>query len=146
MELCPSYWALLEQLAREGRVFVCDNVYQEIQRQDDELAHWLKDRKEIFVRPFSESVAKALSDIYRSNPNHAMLVSEAKGRSAADPFVIAHAIANSAVVVTKEKKSESEIKPKIPNVCENMQVVWIDDIQMLKELRIGFEAFLRPED
>jgi hypothetical protein len=59
----------------------------------------------------------------------------------ADPWVIAHAIAEKAIVVTKEnKETQSAAKVKIPNVCENMGVKWINDFQMIRELKLVFSC------
>ncbi len=47
-----------------------------------------------------------------------------------------------AIVVTKENKIKNlnSQKIKIPNVCDNMGIKWIDDYQMVKELEIRFNC------
>jgi hypothetical protein len=61
-----------------------------------------------------------------------------KARSLADPWVIAHALRENATVVTKEEKATAinTSKIKIPNVCEKMNVFWINDFQLIVELGI----------
>ena len=68
-----------------------------------------------------------------------------KGRSLADPWVIAHAIDEKATVVTKEEKitAINSTKIKIPNVCDNMSVRWMDDFGFVAELGIQFTCRLR---
>jgi len=60
----------------------------------------------------------------------------------ADPWVIAHAIKEGAVVVTKEEKvtALNSKKIKIPNVCDNMKVDWINDFQLVTELGLVFKC------
>jgi hypothetical protein len=65
------------------------------------------------------------------------------GRSLADPWVIAHAMAQHAIVVTKEnKETQSEARVKIPNVCENMGVRWINDFDMIRALHLRFSCIV----
>ena len=79
--------------------------------------------------------------IFTADPRHALLVDNTKGRSLADPWVIAHAIAENACVVTKENKvTSSDKRVKIPNVCEKMGVRCITDFDMIRELGIRFSC------
>ena len=78
-------------LVSEGIIFIPEAVKDEIARTDDDLAAWLKKSK-IPVLSISETVTKCLQDIYATDPLHKYLVDSTKGRSLADPWVIAHAI------------------------------------------------------
>jgi hypothetical protein len=82
--------------------------------------------------------------IFAANPTHQNLVDNTKNRSLADPWVIAHAINVNATVVTKEEKvtNISTLKIKIPNVCDNMGVPWINDFQLIEKLNILFSCKL----
>ncbi|MBU1821958.1 MAG: DUF4411 family protein, partial [Bacteroidetes bacterium] len=81
---------------------------------------------------------------YSQNPLHTQLVDNTRARSLADPWVIAHAMKEGATVVTKEEKvtALNSKKIKIPNVCENMKVRWINDFELIHELGIQFNCFL----
>jgi hypothetical protein len=70
------------------------------------------------------------------------LVDNTKARSLADPWVIAHAINEKATVVTKEEKvtALNSKKIKIPNVCDNLDIRWINDFQLIHELEIQFKC------
>lgn len=116
-------------------------VYNEIARTDDDLSKWLKSSK-IPVRKIDEQVTKCLKDIYSADPNHKYLVDNTKARSLADPWVIAHALRENAIVVTKEEKvtAFNTTKIKIPNVCEKMNLSWINDFQLILELGITFKC------
>ncbi len=52
-----------------------------------------------------------------------------------------------AIVVTKEENvtALNSKKIKIPNVCDNMNVSWINDFQMITELGIRFSCEIVTE-
>jgi hypothetical protein len=142
-KFCPDYWDLLDALGLQNIIFMPEMVYDEIVRTDDALSKWLKSSK-IPVRKIDEQVTKSLKDIYFADPNHKYLVDNTKARSLADPWVIAHALREKAVVVTKEEKvtALNSTKIKIPNVCEKMKVSWINDFQLIGELGIKFKCHI----
>ena len=135
--ICPTYWDML---------FIPEMVYDEIVRTDDDLSKWLK-TSQIPIKKIDEQVTKCLKDIYSADPNHKFLVDNTKARSLADPWVIAHALREKAVVVTKEEKvtALNSTKIKIPNVCDKMNVTWINDFQLIEELGIKFNCELGTE-
>lgn len=106
-------------------------------RTEDDLSKWLK-ICDIPIRKIDRNVTKCLQKIYSSHPNHKLLVDNTKARSLADPWVIAHAINENAIVVTKEEKvtALNSKKIKIPNVYAHMNTSWINDFQMITELGI----------
>jgi len=139
-KMCPDYWQLLERLGHGGRVFIPKAVEEEIARTEDQLSQWLKGSG-IPVYPVEEPVTQCLSKIFETDPLHQHLVDNIKGRSLADPWVIAHAMAQQACVVTKEKKQTARTdRIRIPNVCEKMSVRCIDDFQFIEELNIRFSC------
>ncbi len=140
---CPSYWDLLNQLGNQKQILIPQMVYDEIVRTDDELSEWLK-ASQIEVKPITNAVTTLLRKIYDADPFHKFLVDNKKGRSLADPWVIAHAIDENAIVVTKEEKvtALNTNKIKIPNVCDNMKVPWMNDFEMISELGVKFVCSL----
>ncbi len=142
-KLCPEYWDVLNQLGDRGTIFIPAMVQEEIVRTDDDLSHWLQGSR-IPVHQIDGPVTECLQTIYSKNPVHRLLVDNTRYRSLADPWVIAHAIHENAVVVTKEENitAANSSKIKIPNVCENMGVQCINDFQMLGRLGIRFTCLL----
>lgn len=138
---CPDYWDVLISLGNSGAIFVAEQVYDEIVTTEDDLSEWLK-KSRIPVRKTNSSVITCLKQIYSSNPLHQQLVDNKKGRSLADPWVIAHAMNEQAIVVTKEEKvtAANSTKIKIPNVCDNLDVRWINDFDFIKRLNIRFSC------
>ena len=142
-KFCPDYWKVLIELGKQAKIFIPEIVYEEITRTDDDLSKWLKGSK-IPIEKINEPITICLQKIYSSNPIHKNLVDNIKSRSLADPWVIAHALNSNATVVTKEEKVTAANSPKIkiPNVCDNMGVKWINDFQLIDELCIKFNCSL----
>jgi predicted nucleic acid-binding protein len=142
-KFCPDYWEVLIELGNHELIFIPEVVYEEITRTEDDLSKWLKASK-IPVKKIIEPVTICLQNIYSNNPTHQNLVDNTKARSLADPWVIAHALHENATVVTKEEKVTAlgSNKIKIPNVCDNMGIKWINDFQFIGELDIQFKCSL----
>lgn len=139
--LCPSYWDELIQLGKEKRIFIPEMVQTEILRTEDDLADWLKSSA-IPIRKIGEGTTKKLQEIYAFDPKHKRLVDSIKGRSLADPWVIAHALEENATVVTKEElvTAANTDRIRIPNVCRNMGVRYMNDFQFVDEVNIRFDC------
>ncbi len=139
-KFCPDYWQILNELGEQGKIFIPELVYEEIIRTEDELSAWLKKSK-ISINRISEPITKLIREILEEYP---LLVDNTRARSLADPWVIAHAKHEESIVVTKEEKvtALNSNKIKIPNVCENMGIKWINDFQLVEELGITFKCSL----
>jgi len=142
-KFCPGYWDILIELGKQNKIFIPEVVYEEITRTEDDLSKWLKGSK-ITIKKISEPVTFCLQRIYSTDPIHKNLVDNTKARSLADPWIIAHALHEHAIVVTKEEKvtALNSNRIKIPNVCENMGVRWINDFELIGELGVKFNCSL----
>lgn len=138
-DLAPDYWEVIDQLAQEGTIFAPQEVKRELEAVDDGLSSWADQRPHIF-KEIDSSVEANVIAIFQSEKNRRLL-QEGKGHSGGDPWVIAHAMSEGAVVVTKESyEDKSPIKVRIPNVCENMDVEWIDEFEFLRRVGVSFGA------
>jgi len=139
-DICSSYWNCLESLIEKGDIFIPEEVFREIEKEDDQLLVWVKQHKEIFVHEINQDVEECIKKVYE-NPSHHRLVDTLKSRSLADPWVIAHAMAESAVVVTKENiELRSRNRIRIPNVCDDLKIEWINDFEFIRRMGIKFSA------
>jgi len=137
----PEFWGIIDTLAAEGRIFCTQEVRREIEREDDELKNWIADRPHLF-REVTEEVQVNLRSILKRFPR---LVDTRRDRSMADPWVIAHAMAENAIVVTKEIGTPVNSNTvKIPDVCDDFGVEWMNDFQFHD--RIGLRLAARLED
>ncbi len=142
-DFCADYWVILNRLGQDGKLFIPEEVLNEIKKVEDSLSIWLKNSN-IPIKIISEPVTNNVQKIFAKAEAHKYLVDNTRLRSMADPWVIAHAIHEQATVVTKEEKvtAVSSRRIKIPNVCENMGVPCIDDFEMIRRLGIRFSCVL----
>lgn len=138
IDLSPSYWDILDKLAQDGRVFAPIEVKREIKTIEDQLFDWVKKRPHLF-REITPEIQEQLRYIMAK---YGRLVDSTRQRSIADPWVIAFAAAEQAVVVTKEELSASNKRIKIPDVCQEMGIEWINDFEFAKQVGIRFDAHL----
>ena len=137
MDFFPDYWSKLDELAQQGVVFATEEVKREIGRTDDELNEWLSSR-EYFFKSIDERVQECIIQVFQ-DPDHHRLVDSSNQRSIADPWVIAHALAEDAVVVTKEQYETHQTRRiKIPNVCRALSIECIDDFELIRRLGMQF--------
>jgi hypothetical protein len=123
-------WDRLSALIDEGRLRASVEVLNEIKKKDDDLAGWCEANPDLFVEiddPIQEKVAALLGKYPR-------LVDTRKGRSGADPFVIALAQTHNPplTVVTEEKGGTAE-KPHIPYVCQEEDIRCISLLALITE-------------
>ncbi len=137
---CAQYWEALDELGKRGSLFIPKAVFEEIARAEDDLAVWLTESN-ISKVEVDEPVTLIMRDILQVFPQ---LVDSTKQRSLADPWVIAHALKEGAVLVTKEEKptAANSKKVKIPHVCEAFDVRWMNDFDMIQALGIRFGCTL----
>ena len=44
-KFCPDYWEILIELGKKERIFIPEEVYEEIVRTEDDLSKWFKGSK-----------------------------------------------------------------------------------------------------
>jgi len=136
MKLCPDYWQMLDGLADKGIIYCPFEVRREIEKIEDGLSEWVKARPHFFAE-VNDEVQQHLGTILGRFPR---LVDSTKQRSIADPWVIAHAMADSSIVVTKEETTNSTRRIKIPDVCRELNVPYMNDFDFLREVGVTFSV------
>jgi hypothetical protein len=86
-------------------LFVPEEVFDELGRQDDDLHGWVSERTTTLVVPTSRPVLLAVRSILHDHPK---LTMTGTGRGKADPFVIAEAQRRGCPVVTEEGRQRAE--------------------------------------
>jgi len=133
-DVFPTLWARIDALITAGEIISTEEVYFELERKSDDLHEWIKSRKQMLVS-LDEPIQVRASALLAEYPR---LVDTLRGRSKADPFVIATAIERKAVVVTGEIISGNLEKPRIPDVCQVKSICCINFLQMIRELKLTF--------
>ena len=138
----PGFWSFIDAQVKAGRIRAPKMVYREIlhyEGANDELTKWVKNRRNsgLFVDE-DGPVQKAMTEV----SDHVMKTYEehhaAEFLRGADPWLVAHAKVSSAVVVTFEKRQPGASRVKIPNVCAELGIRFVDPYDMLEELEAAF--------
>lgn len=113
-----TVWVNIEQAIAAGEVRAVEVVRDELARRDDEVSRWAAGQHSLYV-PLDHDVQRATREVLAAHPR---LMGRGGGRNAADPFVIGLARARRAVVVTEESMSGNVARPRIPDVCDALDV------------------------
>lgn len=130
-EICPGFWAWIEQAHSAGDVHCVARVGKELRDGNDRLAEWAKEQSALFV-PTDEPTVEALREVSTwANESHYEPPAVAEFLGAADSELVARARAHELTVVTHEIPSDSKRKIKIPNACKQFGVAYCDPFVML---------------
>jgi hypothetical protein len=141
--IADSFWEWLAGQVQAGQIVSPRRVYKEVAENEDHqdlLAKWVKNRKDkgLCVLPTKAVqllVGKIGEFVFSSYPG----VEAYDFLRGGDPWVIAHALDDDGVVVTKESYRHPQAKKaRIPDVCEHFGVSCIDTLEMLKRLKAKF--------
>ena len=137
-DVAPGFWERLGALIASGAARSPDEVLVELEKKDDEVAKWCKERKEALFLPIDVPHQFQVKQVLKSYPR---LVDTRKDRSMCDPWVIAFAKVHGAAVVTAEGRTHNLTSPKIPDVCDAMAIkclgVW--DVIRAEKWKVSFE-------
>ncbi len=114
-DVVPGLWDGLDELIKAGDLRATEEILYELDRKDDEVYEWAKERPALFI-PIDEGIQ---ADVVKILATHRTLIDSRKNRSSADPFVIALARQqqNSCIVLTDELPTGKPHRPHIPDVC-----------------------------
>jgi Domain of unknown function (DUF4411) len=121
-------WQRLDGVIRAGIVVATEEVLIELERGDEDLFKWVKEREEMFLK-HNEEIQVSMSQICARHPK---LVDVARTRSMCDPWVIAVAQVNGLTVVSEENSRPA--RPKIPDVCQLENIGCIRLLEMIRQL------------
>lgn len=127
-DVFPAIWHLMDSAAKSGEILVIDEVLREVERKDDGLVRWIKDRPGMVI-PIDNPIQRHVMEIMT---RYSRLVDTRKNRSGCDPWVIALARERRLTVVTAEKKSGTLARPKIPDVCDDLGIPCIETIDLFR--------------
>jgi hypothetical protein len=146
-EIAPSFWTNIEERIISKDIVVLDKVFDEIVAKEDKLNNWLRDIQGL------ESVDHKSSGIiqnYGQVINHIqscdlytpVALSIWSQEQAVDPWIVAAALTNHYTVISLEapiyglNANQKSDKPKIPNVCEQLNIKCQNLYYMMNKLAI----------
>lgn len=124
----PTLWQNIGRLIDEGRLCASMMVREELVGAEDEVRDWARGQQGLFV-PVDKEQTDIVTQIQQKFDD---LVDHRRRRSGADPFVVALAKVRGCTVVTLESKTGAGQKPKIPNVCEQYSIPWVNWVGMFE--------------
>lgn len=135
MDVFPKVWEGIDELIKNKRLISPVEVKFEIEKGEDELVSWVKDRKELFIE-IDDAQQDIIRDILAKYP---ALAGAERDSYHADPWLITLAISYdrlhkegktdfTCAVLTEERYKENSLR--IPNICKNYGLACFD--------RIGF--------
>ncbi|MDQ3094947.1 MAG: DUF4411 family protein [Actinomycetota bacterium] len=141
-DLVPAFWTWLEEQAEAGEVASTDMIYDELKDGGDDLAAWVKHRREsIFHVPSSsQTVANAvgLLGTWVQSENYKPHVL-ADFMDGADPFLVGAALETGSVLVTQEIPAlASRKRVKLPDACRHLGVQYENTFEMMRALGARF--------
>ncbi len=97
---------------------------------DEEIKEWYEEKQ---LRPYIRVTIDKL-DQNKVKVLIPIMVDPKTGESGGDPWVIALAQdLQNGIVVTQEKASRNEDKPKIPNICKGLDIECINLLDVIKK-------------
>lgn len=123
----PTFWDRMDDLVAEGRLKISSEVYAELEKKDDDVFNWCKERRDQIYVDIDDSVQDRVVEIMATHPR---LVDTTNGKSGGDPFVIAIASCggNITTVVTQEHPG----KNRIPQVCDAEGIEWVNLVDFIE--------------
>jgi hypothetical protein len=141
-DLCPGFWeCLLHHHNQSERIISIDRVRDEITGQD-KIAQWVKGAPEgLFVSTRTADIAAGFAAMMSWVDDSQQFTGEAKAEFAqvADGWLAAYAKVHGCIVVTHEEyAADIKRKVKLPNVCRQFGVEYLDTFTMLRRLQARF--------
>lgn len=138
-DFCPAFWDWLERMNAQGKVFSIQQVGDELQAGEDELALWGAARGDAFFLPPDNAVLAAAPQLsaWAAGQDYAPAAVNTF-LQVADYWLVAFAAAHQYTVVTHEVPANSPKKIKIPNACVGLGVRFMTPYQMLRTERARF--------
>jgi predicted nuclease of predicted toxin-antitoxin system len=141
----PSFWDLIVSEHSDDKLFSIDKVQSELLAINDDLADWLKNTlPKNFFRSSNDQEATDQYQILAPWVYSLTRLSEpAKiqflDTDNADAFLVAYARAHDLILVTQELPApNSQNIIKIPDVCDEFDVEWMNTFDWLEELDVQF--------
>jgi len=142
LDLVPAFWSWLEAAAAVGEIASTDLVYEELKNGNDELADWVKSRRELLFHVDSSSamVAAHVAALgkWAQKAGYKQHVIE-DFMDCADPFLVGVAAEVGYTVVTQETPAGLRRKKvKIPDACVHLVVPCENTFEMMRKLGVRF--------
>ena len=147
LDVIPSFWNKIEELAKSGVIISIDKVKKEIfekSSHEDELQDWcllnLEDDFFVDTSPEINSYVEIITWASSQSSHYKQsAIDEFLETDLADPWLIAYAKVHKCKIVTFEVSNpDMRRRIKIPEPCKHFNVEYITLIEMFRELKVSF--------
>ena len=146
LDVVQSFWLKVKSLSQKGTIVSIDKVKKEIfdnSSHEDELKLWCEANlpNDFFINTDPVLNNYVLIKRWIAKPNHYNVgaIEEFLETGLADPCLVAFAMSNDWTIVTYEKSEPNrKNKIKIPEVCTQFKVRYINTIEMFRKLNETF--------
>lgn len=143
-DIAPGFWEQLSDRASD-RIVIIEEVQKEIRKGQDPLADWYEcERGKFTVLGIpTADVIDSYRRIINSVNNNKQYRQSAKEEFAAstDLWLCAHGLATGQTIVTLETyDAEIRKRVKIPNVCREFGIKYVNLLQFMREIGIRLYA------
>jgi len=129
-DIFEGLWTKLDQLIKNRELISHITVFKEISKRDDEAKEWCQSHKEIF-RDIDFCQIKEIEKIKtKYSKSHWEAETNRKGQEWADPWVIALAICEKAIIVSDERNSQD----KIPYIANHFGIKTLNLMDFFKDI------------
>ena len=139
-DVAPGFWKKVSQLAEKEKIISIDKVQDELSKNKDELQSWIEGNLNDNFWKDTSGVLHAYGRIATwaaSKANHykPQAINEFLNAAEADAWLVAYALTHKLVIVTHEVSSpEGKSRIKIPDVCDQFTIPYVNTIQMFRNL------------
>jgi hypothetical protein len=135
-DIAPGFWEIIKRSAQGGKVCCPSSVRDEIARGGDELSKWANGERDtdLFVEPDKDIQNKysTIAEYVEKNYSTAQAKFFLTG---ADGWLVASALSRKGIVVTHEVLvGPDSTRVKIPNICRQFGVEFLNCFEMLRRL------------
>ena len=146
LDVATSFWAKVRELEQSGRIISIDKVKNELYDKNDDLEKWCrKNLPNDFFKDTSSVLYEygKISNWAISKKDHYLpqALNEFLDADTADAFLVAYALNDEKerVLITHEiSQPEKKKKIKIPEPCNEFNIIYMNTIEMFRELSITF--------
>ncbi len=139
-DIAPGFWKQLIDKA-SNKIIIIEKVSEEILKGEDQLTDWYlenKDNIKVLEIPEAKVIESYGEIISRINVNDQYKeTAKREFASIADSWLCAYGHTYNYTLVTNEKYSANiKNRIKIPNVCEEFNIKYINLLQFMREIKI----------
>jgi hypothetical protein len=129
-DIFEGLWKKLDQIIKNGNLISHITVFEEISKRDDEAKRWCEQYKRIF-RDIDDYQIEQIEKIkIKYNKSYWDAEINRKGQEWADPWIIALAICEEAIIVSDEKNSPD----KIPYIANHFGINTLNLMDFFKDI------------